>query len=261
MVFPVVRLSETGEPLEILGSCFSIAKGGLFITAGHLFQSFSEYQSYKTTPEILRKKPVLEVESHRVGIFRIRENEDGTISNELLKVHACVIFLDFDVGFLFVYGGGINSNTPILQVRERPKISETVKLIGYGKSKNWLEDNNGKKTYNFTLVGSNGVIIQEHENGIGNLMQYPIWETDAQLEHGQSGGPAIDMHTPAVLGINSGSFSSLGLNSYFSPIGKIVDVPFGVKGCSLQIKDGEKLDLEVFTLRQLATKELLKIID
>tara|TARA_E500000305_G_scaffold111956_2_gene130359 strand:- start:108327 stop:109259 length:933 start_codon:yes stop_codon:yes gene_type:complete len=284
LVMPLYKMTSSGEPTYQLGTCFPIGSG-VYLTAAHVFEGFVDarrrYQrptGEKTLPtqeemverlKFMKEDHFLENTDVNCGILILDQSE---IRNGRLKtlgfslVTSIIMTLDFDMAVLFVKDDKrLNSDGNISPIAlwpliETPGLDQKVLIAGFPEAHQKLivrgKGKSQKLEIGLSLVINKGEITEMHPemHNLGNAF-FPCLRTNAEIESGHSGGPAICVKTGGIIGINSTGGISGGIISW---VGKAFDAelitPIGLKIGSESVDAGEST-----TLRKMAEAGTINI--
>lgn len=154
----------------------------------------------------------------------------------------------YDIALLFCHG--YFAPTPYFSIEENPHEGMLISQFGLPTKMQELTEENGIAKIRRMIASSQGKITGMFPEGRSKKSRsFAVFESDASIDGGASGGPVFCKGNQRLVGINSSSFGEEP-PSYHSWLGKALDVKFSLTG-RIDYSDGSSFDLRDFSLRQL----------
>lgn len=202
IVMPVTVI--TAGTVTLIGTCFNIARTGLFVTAKHVIDEAVKVR-----------------EEHRDGWIGVGWSKPGNhekkkgLKVEFLAVCRIVVADPYDVALLWLEANptGEAGQFPRSPIDFRPPDVETpIFAAGYTYLKqNWVGQRGAAQLFDVDVrcSAARGFVEEIHPDRRDSFMiNFPSFQANAKFAAGMSGGPVISGQSGAVCGVVCSGMSS-----------------------------------------------------
>lgn len=259
VVLPLFSANEFGQPKSQIGSCFSISRIGLYMTAAHIYRPFQDLIAEYKKPAILRQRSLRwHMNDLRTAVLR-SERQNKEIKPIYDPVEAVFIFMTTDIALIFATPRGDGPHfLPAAFLGDGMAQGMAVSHLGYPGIENKIEWTENAISCDITLVETQGLLGNLYPEGRDHgHAWFPCVQSSANIAPGHSGGPVLFQRKPVVIGVNSISDGESG--SILAPIGYILDSPI-TTDITIKPAGEAPFSLKDMTIRDLAQKNLVGII-
>lgn len=232
VIFPILRQHADKKTSELIGTGFFVAKGGIFVTAGHVLKAALE-----------------EDERGPFGLGIVQLLPDGSFVERPIRKAIVHDTSDIGIGVCAEMTSSIRGklDNPILCLSTRdPALGEHIFTYAYPDTV--TEPLEAKTAVYINPHFYAGNIVEHLPNGRDSvLIPWPCFRTSMHIHGGASGGPVFDS-SGAVFGINTLSMEPHTDTSYVTKVRDAIGVVID------EISIGEGTELGRYSLGELAAR-------